>query len=123
MMLFPLMMCPRRAYSWLPHLPIVFWNTFHEYIAPIIRTAGTLSCWEIRSMSCSCTPRIPLRRLQAASDLGVGSLVTEFDISDDVPTMTATMDVMDAHLLSWIGWEYKGFAGTTSNGTCTGCGR
>lgn len=62
------------------------------------------------------------RRVEAASHLNVGALVTEFDVSDDVATMTSTMDVMDEHLLSWIGWEYKSFAGSTVNGTCTGCG-
>jgi hypothetical protein len=46
---------------------------------------------------------------QAAKDLNVGSLVTEFDISDDVQSMTESMDIMDSMLLSWIGWEYKGF--------------
>ena len=32
------------------------------------------------------------------------------------------MDQCDKHLISWIGWEYKVYAGALPDGTCTGCG-
>lgn len=64
------------------------------------------------------------RRQAAAAELGVGSFVTEFDLSSSGAGMLAAMDVMDSHPgLSWILWEYKSFAGALPNGTCTGCGR
>jgi len=33
-----------------------------------------------------------------------------------------TMDYCDEYFVSWIGWEYKPFAGALEDGTCTGCG-
>eukprot|EP00042_Codosiga_hollandica_P047146 m.507305 g.507305 ORF g.507305 m.507305 type:complete len:245 (-) comp57383_c0_seq1:383-1117(-) len=62
------------------------------------------------------------RRLEAASRLGCGAMLTEFDLSND-PTQGHTADVCDQLQISWIGWDYKAFAGSTVNGTCTGCGQ
>ena len=79
-------------------------------------------CSCARCVVCSKThdwiPCVPFLVLQAASLLNVGSLVTEFDISDDVASMTASMDIMDQHLLSWIGWEYKGFGECGCSSLC-----
>ena len=36
--------------------------------------------------------------------------------------MYHTMDACDEYLISWIGWEYKKYAGSLAGGTCTGCG-
>ncbi len=47
------------------------------------------------------------RRLKAAQVLGVGAMVTEFNVGDDIDPMVQSMDIMDSLLLSWIGWEYK----------------
>lgn len=45
------------------------------------------------------------------------SFLTEYSVGDD-----KVMDECDKYLLSWIGWEYKPFAGSLPDGTCTGCG-
>jgi len=55
------------------------------------------------------------------------SFVTEFNITNEWQTekgfvdMMVTMDNCDLNLISWIGWEYKVYAGALSDGTCTGC--
>ncbi len=57
------------------------------------------------------------------------SFLTEFGISNDGQNPTTNrkqnevLDTIDSFGLSWIGWEYKPFAGATPDGTCTGCGR
>eukprot|EP01084_Bolivina_argentea_P286859 492156_1 len=53
--------------------------------------------------------------------LNATSFLTEFNVGDD-EGMYNTMDYCDAYLISWLGWEYKKYAGCLPNGTCTGCG-
>jgi len=62
------------------------------------------------------------RRTSAASDLQVGAMLTEFSVDDDLTNMADTASVAESFQNSWIGWEYKPFAGSLANGTCTGCG-
>jgi endoglycosylceramidase len=60
-------------------------------------------------------------RVNDATTLGCAGFLTEFNLSTDEDTQT-TMDFMDTYLQSWMGWEYKSYAGSLSDGTCTGCG-
>jgi len=62
------------------------------------------------------------RRIKVASDLQVGAMLTEFSVDDNYPEMSNTISIAESFQNSWIGWEYKIFAGSLPNGTCTGCG-
>lgn len=48
-------------------------------------------------------------RVKDAARLRAGALLSEFDIGVDVPDYTAVLDVADAYMQSWCGWEYKLF--------------
>jgi len=61
------------------------------------------------------------KRTDSAKNLNVGAMVTEFYVGGDMPNMTDTINIIESFQTSWIGWEYKSFAGL-KNGTCTGCG-
>eukprot|EP01006_Ploeotia_vitrea_P017907 TRINITY_DN49147_c0_g1_i1.p1 TRINITY_DN49147_c0_g1~~TRINITY_DN49147_c0_g1_i1.p1 ORF type:complete len:506 (-),score=47.68 TRINITY_DN49147_c0_g1_i1:40-1557(-) len=67
-------------------------------------------------------------RVHDGKRLGITSFVTEFDIDNGGETekgLLHTCDVMqkfEERQQSWIGWEYKSFAGSLKGGTCTGCG-
>jgi endoglycosylceramidase len=62
------------------------------------------------------------RRIKAANDLQVGAMLTEFSVDNNLAEMANTMSITESFQNSWIGWEYKEFAGSLPNGTCTGCG-
>ena len=62
-------------------------------------------------------------RSKKGIELNSTSFMTEFNIDvTQYNQMSITMDYADKYLMSWIGWEYKPFAGSLLNGTCTGCG-
>ena len=48
--------------------------------------------------------------------LSVGGLLTEYEV-DGSADQQRTNDLCDELQISWIGWEYKSFAGSLPNGT------
>uniref|UniRef100_A0A6B2L361 Glycoside hydrolase family 5 domain-containing protein n=1 Tax=Arcella intermedia TaxID=1963864 RepID=A0A6B2L361_9EUKA len=62
------------------------------------------------------------RRTKVSEDLSVGAMLTEFSVDSNFTEMASTMATVESFQTSWIGWEYKAFAGSLPNGTCTGCG-
>lgn len=52
-------------------------------------------------------------RLQDATRLGWGGMLTEFDIGGSTAEQERTMALADAHGLSWTGWEYKQYVPMT----------
>ena len=64
-------------------------------------------------------------RMREARRLLSTPLVTEFELGngDNSTDRSLEMDIYDNNLVSWISWEYKSYAGSLPNGTCTGCGK
>ena len=90
--------------------------SFHYYRPPMGPNAGNENKYFFESV------------VSEGDRLNATSFLTEFDISNDDETedqfvaMSTTMDYCDEYFVSWIGWEYKPFAGALADGTCTGCG-
>ena len=57
------------------------------------------------------------RRIQEMVNISSGGMLTEFSTTIGDEKQIKTEDICDELQISWIGWEYKTFAGALVNGT------